>query len=217
MKRKFNLICVLIFLTAAFGVIYPQASTLPAILEDGFIENALDESNSQNMPKTVAAVEMLPKRFPFNYPDSILNRRTGTYEKMHVMCAAVNSDAPEPSAALSAVNSVLALFDTLMLFVCLNFFIKIVLAVRRGEIFFERMERWLRICGYALIANYLSGWAIMVLNLYRNMALFDFEQYNMRINTYPSVTIMLAGLGLLLIAEIFSMARTMKEEQALTI
>ena len=57
----------------------------------------------------------------------------------------------------------------------------------------------------------------MVLNLYRNMALFDFEQYNMRINTYPSVTIMLAGLGLLLIAEIFSMARTMKEEQALTI
>ena len=219
MKKKFNFICVLIIATIVCGVLLPQVYTYSLIFDGNFMENAREaKAQSQFNPGSEAgAIELIPKKFPFARPDSIYNKRTGRYDRMMVLSALVDTNQPKSAAFFQVWVSALGIVNGILTFVCLTFFAKIVLAVRRGEIFLPKIERWMRYCGFALIGCYACQWAILLSNYFHNLAMFELEHYNISFNTWPSLYVILSGLGLLMIAELFAIARKMQEEQALTI
>ena len=221
MKKKFNILCVISIVMGVLGIVVPavQGMILSTGDKENWNKNAKELSTSFNPKSATSAVQLWPKTFPQLFNDSIYNKRTGEYEPMMLNAVVVNSPKTDKMkfAAHTIGISVLGLLAFVALAVCLFFFFKIVMAVNRGEIFTNKMERWLNVCGILLIVDYVIEWAMLLILYFQNKAIFEFANYNVVVTQMPSLTILLAGMGTLLIAQIFAIGRRMKEEQELTI
>lgn len=216
MKNKVNLYCVLMLLALAF------ATTLPHLFafSSGVVDGWKSSSEGGVTPQGVnGAVQLLPKENMFIFHDSIMNTKTGEKNGVQILEAFVNT----PSANrddYGLVNTTMAASGIIGLVLLVTFivlFVKIILAVNRKEIFDVRMERRLSWLGYILMTYYSLSWLVVIVNLQHARQLFAFEHYHITVLDSPHVSYLLAGIGMLLIAQIFGTARRMKEDQELTI
>ena len=100
---------------------------------------------------------------------------------------------------------------------CLAFwvvFIRLVLAVNRGEDFGESATRRLRLMGWYIIAIYLGEWLLLAFDTTPDVA---YAGYDVSLHSEIDSMLLVIGLGLLMVSQLFAVGQKMKEENDLTI
>lgn len=216
MKKKFNFYCVLMLVALLFASMVPHIFTFST----GFLRGwSSSDAKELQLSGVSRAVQLLPKKNMLIFNDSIMNTKTGEMNGVQILQAFVNSPSANRSdyALQDAAMGVCGVAATVLLVIFLVLFVKIILAVNRKEIFDVRMERRLSWIGCILLTHYALGWILLLANYQITKEVFDFADYNIIISEGPHMSYLLAGIGMLLIAQIFCMARRMKEEQDLTV
>lgn len=217
MKKKFNFYCVLMLVVLFLSAVVPVAFSFTKGFSAGW--ESTDNENAR-IEGIVNTVQILPKGMPmFEYHDSLYNNVTQQMEGVNPLLVIVNSKtlSRDDYAAYNATMTISGLVKFVAAIVFVVFFIKIILAVRKGRIFDILMEKRLTWCGSILVLYYAIDWLITCVQYHHNLQLYDFEHYLVTINEYPECSVVISGISMLLIGQIFKIARRMKEEQELTI
>ncbi len=209
--------CVVMLIALLFGLAVPMLTTFATGFMQGWDATTIEQTVTPT--GVVSSVGVLPKKGPMKWSHRIVNTKTGKEENVQLIQALVN--APELSRDDHRMfNIVMPALGFLSLAVCvlfLVFLVDIILSVNRNRIFDKRLEQRLAWCGWLLIIHYAESWAVTILNYMQNTALYEFEEYIVSIIEYPHTSLLLAGIGMLIIGQIFKIARQLKEEQELTI
>ena len=96
-------------------------------------------------------------------------------------------------------------------------FIKLIRQVNRGEIFDISTERKFQRLGWLMIVGYALEWLLLFIDYSLANIELMLKDYDIVLGEHPSVLLLVSGVGLLIIEQIFVMARKMREEQELTI
>ncbi|MBQ0115063.1 MAG: DUF2975 domain-containing protein [Bacteroidales bacterium] len=219
MEKKFNFICVIMLVALLLGILTPVIGTIGSFTA-GFSDGWNSDSvKVEKISGTVTAVSLMPLKQPLSFTHEIVNEKTGDTEGVQIVQAMVNSKKVDRSnrLAFNIGMPALGLVSSVIAITFIVFFVKIILAVNRNQIFDKLMERRLAWCGWLLIGYYAVNWTVVLANYFHCKAMFSFAGYAISIVNYPAAAILLAGIGMLLIGQIFGIARHLKEEQELTI
>lgn len=216
MKKKFNAYCLAMLIALAAVLVLPSLVTFSSGFMDGWSSED-KQPGYHPVHNSTSMVQMMPRKAMF--PDSIHNMTSGEYEDMMVMNAVVRSKT-EPSMSdplftvgspvIGAVTVMLGIFLVVML-------VKIVISINRNQLFDKKMQTRLAQGGWALIAMYTLNWMVVFINYRHNCALYNFDDYVCTIINFPPATLLISGIAMLLVGQVFAIAQRMKEEQELTI
>ena len=178
-----------------------------------------ERMKSLNLSGPTEILQLWPKDADHWFADSIYNKKSGKVEPMQIFSAQVHSSVVKTADSNEGFYAMLRGFSLgLIMMVFTLLFISIIISVNRGKIFTRSLENRLSICGCLLIAEYLLRHIYAYYQAGKLADLYDFENYSLSNFSDPMVTFFaIGGVGLLLIAQIFAIARKMKEEQDLTI
>lgn len=216
MKTRLNIICILIFV-AIIGSLVNLFGSLGGSLGDsareGF-EDALkaDETNSRR-----SVTLFVKSEGSILYPDSVYNKATEEYLPIRysTIDAMVRND--QVNHASSAVAGIMALVVAIAMIVVVVYFIKLVYAINKSVIFEWKNVVKLRIIGISMLIAFAGVAIYGYLSYVRVIANIDLQHYIVEYPSFLNFFLLIAGLGLLLIAEIFAIGLRLKEEQELTI
>lgn len=221
MKVKFNILCILIVLLSIWGMTSPMImhSTSDLYGKGKTEKDFFERMKSLNLSGPTEMIQLWPKDADHWFSDSIYNKKSGKVEPMQIFNAEVHSSAVKMSDSNEGFYGMLRGFSLgLIMMVFTVLFISIIISVNRGKIFTRSLENRLSICGWLLILEYILKY---IYNYYQQgvlAELYDFDNYVISDYQDPMITFYaIAGVGMLLIAQIFAIARKMKEEQDLTI
>lgn len=195
---------------------------LPSLVtfSSGFMDGWSSEDKQPGyhpVHNSTSMVQMMPRKAMF--PDSIHNMTSGDFEDMMVMSAVIRSKTePSMSDPLFTVGSPVIGVVTVMLGIFLVvMLVKIVISINRNQLFDKKMQTRLAQGGWALIAMYILNWMVVFINYCHNCALYNFDDYVCTIINFPPATLLISGIAMLLVGQVFAIAQRMKEEQELTI
>lgn len=219
MKLKFNILCIVIVLLSIWGFVNPMVQTTN-MYGDGKTEvDFFQRMESLNLSGPTEIIKLWPKNTDYWFADSIYNKKSGKVEPMQIYEAQVHSSVVKASDSPELFYSMLrgiSLGLIMMAFTCV--FISIIISVNRGKIFTKSLENRLSFCGCLLILEYILKYLYGYYQAGVLAELYEFDSYNLSNYSDPMITFFaIGGVGLLLIAQIFAIARKMKEEQDLTI
>lgn len=219
MNKKFNLYCVLMLVAVVFSLSVPMATTFSKGFTQGWTDTDKNSIGYHPITGVMNPVELLPRHTPTVFHDSIYNKKTQEMEGIQIFSGLIHtpkvsrSDYKLYSTVVTASGILTGILGILFLIVL----IKIVLAVNKGKIFDAKMEKRMAQGGWLMIASYGLSWFITYMQYVHNTSIYDFENYIVCILRYPNAAFIVGGIGLLLIGQIFKIARKMKEDQELTI
>ena len=221
MKVKFNILCIIIVLLSIWGMTSPMimSSTTNMYGEGKTEKDFFERMKSLNLSGPTEILQLWPKDADHWFADSIYNKKSGKVEPMQIFSAQVHSSVVKNADSNDGFYAMLRGFSLgLIMMVFTVLFISIIISVNRGRIFTRSLENRLSICGCLLIAEYLLRHIYAYYQAGKLAELYDFENYSLSDYSDPMVTFFaIGGVGLLLMAQIFAIARKMKEEQDLTI
>jgi len=219
MKLKFNILCVVIVLLSIWGIANPMIMSSNMFGEGKSQMDLVERVKSLNLSGPTEIIQLWPKDADHWFSDSIYNEKSGKMEPMHVLKAQVHSSVKKSSDSPVLMYDMIrgmSLGLIMMSFTCI--FISIIISVNRGKIFTKSLENRLSICGWLLIIEYILKYIYNYYQAQELTELYQFANYNISNYSDSLVTFFaIGGVGFLLIAQIFAIARKMKEEQELTI
>lgn len=228
MKKKFNLYCVLFIVALVFGFALDYYQGLPDA-EAGFKEGREAAQNSwykpaanENLHSAIYATLACRTFGDDAYADTLYNNVTQSNVPARLTQVVVNMNRKDVKEHCS-----FTLYDIIMTtssffyyFLCAWFFIQFLLlfrAVRRGEIFERKIEKWLKRSGILLVMIFISSLAFDFITFYLAKNCLDLTHYVVVFNGDCNMMTLYTGVGMLIFSEILVMGRKMKEEQDLTI
>ena len=228
MKKKFNIYCTIILVAIALSVIVPFANTvyfasrgiLPVMEEvvDDVKKGVPENEIKMDLPEEINTITLVPKYYNQVFNDSILNKKSGKFERIQAYDVAIGGDhIAENTDKYTIPGEVCSTISEVLKLIAFILFIKIILAVNKGKLFEKRTEGLLKKCGWIYISSFLLQWIYTgCMYLYLN-SIYDFELYSVDIVEYPETITLIVGVSMLIIQQIMIMGRNMKEEQELTI
>ncbi|MCI1732237.1 MAG: DUF2975 domain-containing protein [Prevotella sp.] len=96
-------------------------------------------------------------------------------------------------------------------------FIKIILAVNKGKAFDKKTDWKIKLMGIFSIGLYISEWGFILDNYLESSKMYKISGYDISFNHYPSCYLLYLGIGMLIISQLLTIGRKIKEEQELTI
>lgn len=220
MKRKFNIYCILMLVAMVVGLTIDfslNAGRAVKMFNEGW--QAADEDTVSDAAYTNYTIAADLMKLDGQYADHhVIDSKTGKMIPAQLATIIVKTGqehkGPYALLALSTLFSLINIAALIALWVCL---IRIVLAVNRGIVFEPVIEQRLRTMGILLLVMYASGWAFALSYYAIEKSIINVAGYEVILSDYPALMQLLSALGLLMIAQIFSIGRQLKEEQALTI
>ncbi len=213
--KKFNLLCVAMLVALVAITVIPMVYAFRL----GFKVGTSTAASNVKLEGTITPVTLMPKNAPVCFTHEIVNEKTGKVNNVQLTMAMVNSPEVEMNTlgGFSMGMTACGFLAMAVILAILVFFVKIILAVNRSEIFDRRMERRLGWCGGLLLVYYALQWVVAYAYYTHSTGLLEFADYEITLTDVPSSMTLLAGIGMLLIAQIFAIARGIKEEHELTI
>ena len=220
MKKKFNVYCVLMLLFIAGELAFNFVTDINDFVtgfKDGW--NSVPSSDADSPDDSrVVTFAFLRALDHDRYDYSVFNKKTGRKEPMQLLVVKLSTVSTERSSVvLQLVGGLSILLFVVTLVMFWVHFIKLILAVNRGVAFDRVIERRLRIIGRLLLLMYVAEWGIDLFVYYTNRGMIDVPGYEVVMDDHPSLILLLSGLGMLIVAQIFTIGRQLKEEQELTI
>lgn len=227
MKTKMNIICILIFVSivGSFVDFYINSggetwADVRKGAEDGMNTPIHDSGNVPADTKSyrkLAYVNVHPKDYSA-FPDSVFNEATGQWMPAQYRGRIVVEQQVEHNLGFEMIiiglSSIITIIAAIILFIT---FIRLILRINKSIIFHwtnVHKLRWIGGCMLVIFASFgLSDW----MNYIINSTNVNLTNYVVSSEGIWDFTMLISGLGVLLIAEIFAIGLRLQEEQELTI
>lgn len=227
MKTRFNILCALLAVAMIFGIAIDFATNRKAFsvsFNQGRESAAAFESSADGPMKVLDSKDMewyyvniVAKDYHIQ-TDSLYNHKTGRYEHAVLAEAAVRTDVKSdaeqkaytlagPICAITYIASIG--YFWLMLIFC-------IIGVNRNEFFSEGLESRFTRMGICLIIAYVAQWTLEIFGYFWTRSHISLEHYDIVIDG-PNCYFLCFGIGMIIVSELFKMARAYKEENEMTI
>ncbi len=214
MKRRLNILCVLVVLVLAVSV-SRSAYYFGIGATTGFKGSWERKTEDLGKLMNVKAVSLLPDDF-LNFQDSVYNTISGEYVPVMYSQLGVSMPFRENAwgMAVSILSTYMHLFAAVGAFII---FIFIIVSVNKSNIFTWKNVSRLRWLGGLLIISFIGSVVPHVITYIILSKQFDIQGYSLSLDEVFSVITLALGLVSYVFAEIFAIGLRMKEEQDLTI
>lgn len=222
MKRRLNILCLVVMLVLSYSV-----------LEQGyyiFLGAKMGAQTGLELGKkgsdiaaykelmNLKVVNLIPssmESFDF-FRDSVYNEKSRSYVPAAYSSLMVSLDSHD------SVGKVVAKY--LLIYLHLGFslwavvlFIRLIISINKSDIFNWRNVRRLRRLGMALVVSFCCTFASSYLDFIGIDTVFSLHGYELSLSELVSTTTLVLGLCSLIVGEVFAIGLKMKEEQDLTI
>ena len=223
MKRKFNIYCILLLVAIALGLtlnLYNNADDIILSFKDGWksaeAQEKFDEGKT-NM-KQISYVKLKAKN-DNQFLTAVKNNVTGQMDSIQVGSVGIATSAGNDAHTLPSL--IIELFTIPIFLICIIgfwvVFLNIIFAVNKGKAFDKKTDWKIKLMGIFSIGLYVSEWGIILDNYLQSIKMFKISGYDISFNRFPSCYLLYIGIGMLIISQLLTIGRKMKEEQELTI
>nr|WP_320060005.1 DUF2975 domain-containing protein [uncultured Bacteroides sp.] len=215
MKRRLNILCLLVLLVLSYSV-FESLYEFGRGFSTG-IKIAMDtrgkkmESPAVNM-KVIA---LMPKDFS-NFSDSVYNEKTHSYVPA-LYSQLVVSVKTKPAVWSMLGVGLSSLFEVLSIVLSIFIFVKLVISINKSDIFNWKNVRRLRWLGGTLIFSFICSAISICINSFELFSLLSIPGYSLHLSELLSILTLVLGIVSLIVGEIFAIGLRLKEEQDLTI
>lgn len=226
MKRRLNVLCVLVILVLSYSVL--ESAYMVGLGVGKGIEIGVEAGlRSQETSKPVAhdfmlkeidnlkVVALMPEEF-LPLPDSVYNEKSGTYVPAMFSQIAVCIPA-KPNVwhmLITHLSPFLSIFTTV---IAVILFVKIIISINKSDIFNWKNVRRLRWLGRALIIGFLAEVLPILVTYIEISDQLSIPGYSFHMSELVPLLTLVLGIVALIVAEVFAIGLRMKEEQELTI
>lgn len=215
-KRKFNLYCILLLAAVVFSL-FTAAQKFVAGFSQGWNDATIEMQRSAGTANYEAYELTLQANAPRRCELVLTNTATGKTDSLRVsqaMAWVATSQRPTESLPVIVDKMVLIALVPLCFIAFWVVFIRLVWAVNRGEDFGTSTTRRLRLMGWLLIGLYASEWIFHLITL---PPAISYEGYRVSSPADTDPMLLVSGIGLLAVGQLFAVGQRMKEENELTI
>lgn len=214
MKRRLNILCILVILVLSFSVfttLYYSGMGFGIGMKAGMRHDEAELEKITNMH----IVSLFPDNLTL-LTDSVYNAKSesfipATYSQLLVSVKA------ETTSWGTFLATMLPVIGSISLLIAIVYFIKFVVAVNKSDIFFWKNVRRLRWIGFLLVFNFISILIPALMTYSRLTGVLTIKGYTLTVTDHLSITNLIVGIVALIIAEVFAIGLRMKEDQDLTI
>lgn len=230
MKRRLNILCVIVMLVLGYSVIesaYYMGMGIGLGAKTGWeaakemkSPGKLEQHDGYRELANLKFITLIPHSLGGNVHellcDSVYNTKTGEYVPVAHASMAVSMKTQEGllsvvlSGLLSLVHLVAVVWSVVL-------FVKIIVAINRSDIFNWRNVRRLRRLGVLLAIGFGSSLLTGYMELWHLREVFALQHYDLALSDTVNITTFVISFTALIVAEIFAIGLKMKEEQDLTI
>lgn len=220
MKRRLNVLCLLVILVLGYSVfesLYQVGLIMKSSYEMGYqagIENK-DVRAEMEKIENIKPVAVFPDNFPV-FSDSILNEKTGEYVPM-IYSQMIVSVETQPNIWQMFVLKLTAFANIFAVIFAIFIFIRLIISINKSDIFNWKNVRRLRWLGWSLIFSFIFSVIPMAMTSIILSDAFSLKGYSLHLTEFMSITNLVLGLSGLIVGEVFAIGLRMKEEQDLTI
>lgn len=215
--KKFNILCTLLLGIMFVSVVYELYSAGYSFGRGWYLADELIKKDTPTMEMAINRCELEGKKTFF--PDTLANVKTGG--KVYTGRSTVMYETLyKPTFTHSVWDILKIIVELVYIYVLIRLcyiFIKLIRQVNRGEIFDISTERKFQRLGWLMIVGYALEWLLLFIDYSLANIELMLKEYDIVLGEHSSVLLLVSGVGLLIIEQIFVMARKMREEQELTI
>lgn len=222
MKRRLNILCVIVVLVLSYSVFetgYYFVVGVKAGVEAG-VEAATSMERQKEL-MNMKYISLMPDNMSVSgsgefFLDSVYNEKSASYVPATYGSMIVSVDTK--STAWGRIG--FTLLNLVHLGICIwaiILFIRLVISINKSDIFNWKNVRRLRLLGLALIVSFCTALLPAYLTLESVGEVFSVRGYELNLSDMINTTTLVLGLSTLIVAEVFAIGLKMKEEQDLTI
>lgn len=206
MKTRMNILCLLVFLLMGFSAI-ETAYYFTIGLKAG--------ADPSPVMRNLEYVAVLPDDMTL-FSDSVYNVKSHSYVPATFSHMLISMECPE-SLWEQIARGLMGLAAFGCFLQAALYFLRLVIAINRSEIFSWNNVHRLRKVGTLLLLGFLLQWAQLWLLFHRLDDVFAMQGYSLSLREAITLSNLLLGLVALIVAEVFAIGLKLKEEQELTI
>lgn len=218
MKRRLNILCVLVMLVLGYSVFesaYYVSSAFISGAELGFKHGMNSDRRKMEELSGMRPVALFPSDFA-NLKDSVYNEKSGTF--VPAIYSQLTVSVKVESNVWLKLTTILGTFlDIFASIAAVVLFAGFIVSINRSRIFEWRNVRRLRWLGASLIFSFLCSAVPVCIAFYELSGVFEIPNYSLTTYSLVSTLTLVLGLMSLIVAEVFAIGLRMKEEQDLTI
>lgn len=230
MKRRLNILCVVVLLVLGWSVgksLYHMYIAIEVGVEKG-LEMARNADSTEDLERSkdfealtnITTVGLVPRVITEKAGtlmcDSAYNVKSGEFVPVAHGLLMVGLKTPK-SLGVWVLAGVLSWVSLIAIIWALVLFVRIIVAINRSDIFSWLNVRRLRRLGLLLILEFGCTCLSAYLTLCSLREVFALEHYELDLPDTVNITTLMLGLVALIVAEVFAIGLKMKEEQDLTI
>lgn len=221
MKKRLNVLCVIVMLVLGYSV-FETGYYFTIGLRAGFDAARHEQTVSPeqlNRLSNMRYISVMPDDldgWKGLFADSVYNEKSASHIPVTYSSLLVGVDT-QSDAKLMWARALLSLLLIALYLCALEQFVRLVVAINRGEIFGWRNVRRLRHIGIALIFSFLCILAASYIDKWQVEQCLQIRGYHLIVADAVQVTTLIIGLCALVVGEVFAIGLKMKEEQELTI
>ena len=215
MKRRLNILCVIVLLVLGYSVLettYYVGLGIKTGIEKGF-----DSKIDAKAKEEISNVQLVPKDLGGDILiDSVYNEKTGEYVPAAYgqMIVSVNT---QPSVLSRIVSLLILILNYVAIVWAVVLFIRLIVSINKSDIFNWKNVRRLRRLGVLLIIGFVCTFLLAFLSFHNVEKVFSVTGYSLSMADMVHITSLVLGISALIVAEVFAIGLKMKEEQELTI
>lgn len=216
MKRRLNILCILVMLVFCYSV-FEYGYYYGNAFIDGARAGMKAAEDREQFVRTnnMKGVNLFPDNYA-DLKDSVYNEKTGEFVPALYSKLIVSVETPINIWVkfTTLMCSFIGLFSTILSVV---FFARIIIAINKSSIFDWKNVRRLRWLGAVLILNFLCVALPGYISAYELSGALSIPGYSLNISGLVSKQTLVLGIVSLIVGEVFAIGLRMKEEQDLTI
>lgn len=226
MKRKFNILCIILAAATIFGWVVDCATerkSFSVSFNQGR-EDAREFDTDGNGHMTTSMnkddwyyADVVAKDYHI-VTDSIYNHKTGKHDQM--ILEEVNIRTTPKTAAEQKAYDIVGPLTAIAYLACMGYFwlmlILSIISVNKDELFSKNLESRFTRMGVCLIIAYASQWILEIFGYYWTRNHISLDYYDIVIDG-PNCYFLCFGIGMIIVAELFKIARAYREENEMTI
>ena len=218
MKRRLNLLCLLVMLVLSYSVfstLYDFGRGVSAGLKMAKNIKADKAAKNDNPALHLKLAAFTPDNFTC-FTDSVYNEKTSSYVPA-MYSQLIVSVKTNPSMCTMLISGILSLLEFISIALSVVFFIRIIISINKSDIFNWKNVSRLRWLGAALTFSFTCSLVALIISHYELADAFALKGYSMHLSELLSITTLVLGIISFIIAEVFAIGLRLQEEQELTI
>ncbi len=224
MKRRLNVLCVLVILVLCYPILqtgYYFGVGVIAGVSEAAKATEVDPADWGKGVANIKVVSLEPKNgwndLSLLLRDSVYNEKSGEYIPVAYDSLVIGLQDDTRNMTANGITTLLTLTYMGLLIWALVLFIRLVTAINKSDIFNWKNVRRLRLLGFALLVSFLCDALRNYLTINGLSDVVSLSGYAISYSQVVDTVNCLLGICALIVAEVFAIGLRMKEEQELTI